>query len=176
MDADSVILIEPTPDLAAEFQAMVEEFRFAGETSYQRYRDQIRTDFPAYVRWTESLRVPDPARPDFVPGSIFWLIRDGHTVLGSSRLRYGLTARTTQVGGHIGYDIRPSARRQGYGTRLLALTLGRARAVGLARVLITCDTANIGSARIIEKNGGVLENRISDPDSGEEVSRYWIAL
>jgi predicted acetyltransferase len=145
MDADPVVLIVPTTSLAAEFQAMVEEFRRAGEASYQHYRDQIRADFPAYVRWIESLRAANPARPDLAPESMFWLVRDGHTVLGGSRLRYGLTARTAQIG-------------------------------GLARVLITCDTANSASARIIEKNGGLLENRISDPDSGEEVSRYWIAL
>jgi predicted acetyltransferase len=176
MDADSVTLIEPTTRLAAEFQAMVEEFRLAGEESYQHYRDQIRTDFPAYVRWIESLRAGNPARPDRVPESIFWLVRNGHTVLGGSRLRYELTARTAQIGGHIGYDIRPSARRQGYGTRLLALTLERARGAGLTHILLTCDTANIASARTIEKNGGRLENRISAPDTGEEVSRYWIAL
>ncbi|HET7081649.1 MAG TPA: GNAT family N-acetyltransferase [Chloroflexia bacterium] len=176
MDADPVTLIEPTPALAAAFQAMVEEFRQAGEASYQRYRDLIRDDFPGYVRWTESLREANPARPDRVPESIFWLVRAGHTVLGSSRLRYGLTAQTAQTGGHIGYDIRPGARRQGYGTRLLALTLDRARAAGFDRVLITCDTANLGSARVIEKNGGVLENRLIDPASGEEVSRYWITL
>ena len=176
MDADPVVLIVPTTSLAAEFQAMVEEFRRAGEASYQHYRDQIRVDFPAYVRWIESLRAGNPARPDLAPESMFWLVRDGHTVLGGSRLRYGLTPRTAQIGGHIGYDIRPSARRQGYGTRLLALTLDRARGAGLARVLITCDTANSASVRIIEKNGGLLENRIIDPDSGEAVSRYWIAL
>jgi predicted acetyltransferase len=176
MDADAMTLIEPTVALAAAFRAMVEEFRQAGEASYQRYRDQIRADFPAYVRWAQSLRAADPARPDRVPESIFWLVRGGHTILGGSRLRYGLTSLTAQIGGHIGYDIRPGARRRGYGTRLLALTLDRARAAGFARVLITCDTANRGSARVIEKNGGVLENRVIDPATGEEVSRYWITL
>jgi predicted acetyltransferase len=176
MDDSTITLIEPTTGFAAEFQAMVEEFRLAGETSYQHYRDQIRADFPAYVRWIASLRTANPARPDLAPESMFWLIRDGHTILGGSRLRYELTARTAQIGGQIGYDIRPGARRQGYGTRLLALTLDRARGAGLTRVLITCDTANRASARIIEKNGGLLENRISDPDSGAEISRYLITL
>ena len=125
---------------------------------------------------SKSLRAANPARPDLVPESIFWLVRDGQTVLGSSRLRYGLTARTAQIGGHIGYDIRPSARRQGHGTRLLALRLDRARSAGLYSRLLTCDTVNSASARIIEQNGGLLKNHIIDPDSGEEVSRYWIAL
>jgi predicted acetyltransferase len=176
VDNRTISLIEPTTGLAAEFQDMVEEFRLAGETSYQHYRDQIRADFPAYVGWIESLRTANPARPDLAPESMFWLVRDGHMVLGGSRLRYGLTARTAQIGGHIGYDIRPGARGQGYGTHLLALTLDRARAAGLGHVLLTCDSANIASARIIEKNGGLLENRMIDPDSGQEVSRYWIAL
>jgi len=59
---------------------------------------------------------------------------------------------------------------------LLKLMLGRAGEFGLDRVLVTCDSDNIGSARIIEKNGGVLENDVVSDNSGKLVSRYWIKL
>jgi hypothetical protein len=75
MDADSVTLIEPTTSLATEFQAMVEEFRLAGEESYQHYRDQIRTDFPAYVRWIESLGAGQTAPPDSGAASTIRFVR-----------------------------------------------------------------------------------------------------
>jgi predicted acetyltransferase len=79
-------------------------------------------------------------------------------------------------GGHVGYAIRPSERLKGYGTRLLALTLDKAREMGLGRVLVTCDTDNFASVRVIEKNGGVLENQVISNRSGKMISRYWIAL
>ena len=75
--------------------------------------------------------------------------------------------------GHIGYMIRPSGRRKGYGTRILALTLERAREVGLSRVLVTCSPNNIGSARIIENNGGIKVSDGVSPETGEATSRYW---
>jgi predicted acetyltransferase len=96
--------------------------------------------------------------------------------VGASRLRHALTPALEDIGGHIGYDIRPTERRKGYGTRLLALMLHKAKALGLARVFLTCDTENVASAKIIEKNGGVLASQSVSPRAGVLVSRYWIEL
>ncbi len=80
------------------------------------------------------------------------------------------------VGGHIGYRIRPSERRKGYGTLILALTLAEARKLGLPRVLLTCDQDNIASARVIQANGGALASEGYSPQTQTLVSRYWIEL
>jgi predicted acetyltransferase len=79
-------------------------------------------------------------------------------------------------GGHIGYGVRPSERGKGYGTEVCRRTLEAARGLGLARVLITCDTDNPASARIIEKNGGVLENEVRSRETGKMKRRYWVTL
>ena len=79
-------------------------------------------------------------------------------------------------GGHIGYDIRPSERRKGYGTVLLALTLKKAQELGLHEVLVTCDSDNVDSVRIIEKNGGELIGRAVSEHTGKEVNRYRIVF
>jgi len=97
-------------------------------------------------------------------------------VLGTMALRHYLTPLLEDVGGHIGYAIRPSERRKGYGTRILALTLERARAMGLGRVLVTCDTDNLGSARVIQRNGGALASEGHSVRTGTRVSRYWIDI
>jgi predicted acetyltransferase len=81
-----------------------------------------------------------------------------------------------EEGGHIGYDVRPSERRQGYGTLLLRLTLNQARALGLKRVLVTADTPNVASWRIIEKNGGVLHTEALSQQTGGLLRKYWIEL
>ncbi len=79
-------------------------------------------------------------------------------------------------GGHIGYDVPPSERMKGYGTILLKHVLLKAKEMGIKKVLITCDADNIGSAKIIENNGGIYENESISTESGKPVSRYWISI
>jgi predicted acetyltransferase len=106
----------------------------------------------------------------------FWLVKNNQIILGESRLRHSLTPALEAYGGHIGYVIRLSQRRKGYGTLILKLTLEKARAIGIQRVRVTCDTDNIGSARIIERNGGMLSGYSVDPKNGKGTSQYWIEV
>ena len=114
----------------------------------------------------------------FVPFNSYWLVRDGSTILGTLRLRHRLNENLREVGGHIGYSIRPSERGKGYATRMLSMALPKARRLGLSRVLITCDQNNHASARVIEKNGGVLECKKQIDHKGKpQVCRYyWIEM
>lgn len=82
-------------------------------------------------------------------------------MIGFLALRHSIDTEFLRTrGGHIGYSIRPAYRRQGHGSRALALALPRARALGLDKVLLTCDERNVGSARTIESQGGVFQNVI----------------
>ena len=110
-----------------------------------------------------------------MPENEFWLVSENR-VLGRVKLRHRLLPALEHEGGHIGYDIRPLERQKGYGTLLLKLTLLKAKELGLNRVLLTCDTDNIGSAGIIEKNGGVLSGQAISKKSGKPISQYWIEL
>jgi predicted acetyltransferase len=83
-------------------------------------------------------------------------------------LRHALTPFLLEVAGHIGYAVRPSARRRGVATQALALTLPVAAARGIDPALITCDVTNVGSRKVIEANGGVLE----DERAGK--LRFWV--
>lgn len=96
-------------------------------------------------------------------------ITDGEEVVGFLALRHRLNAWLLDQGGHIGYSVRPSRRRQGHASRALALAVRRSAELGLDRVLVTCDDDNVASARTIEANGGVWE------DTREGKRRYWIA-
>lgn len=175
MTSEIVGLTKPVVNLQTEFLSMIDDYRAAGERPYQRVRQLVIDRFSEYVRQLDEASRGVGQEAGLVPQTTFWLVRD-HTVIGVSRLRHHLTPDLEREGGHIGYDIRPSERRKGYGTRLLALTLEKARELGLRRVLVTCDTDNIGSARIIQKNGGRLEDETVSADSGKPVSRYWIDL
>ena len=104
-----------------------------------------------------------------------WLVDDGGVIAGVSRIRHSLTARLLAHGGHIGYYVRASYRGQGHGTQILALTLIEARKLGLERVLLTVDSDNLPSIRVIETNGGVMEDERVDSE-GLRYRRYWIDL
>lgn len=178
---DRVSLIQPSIAFEPEYLSMAEEFWakaswIAGEKRFQNDRDLIENNFPAYIRRLDGAARGIGLQPSYVPCTTFWLIADNTQILGESRLRHWLTAPLEHEGGHIGYVIRPSERRKGYGTRILALTLEESRDLGLNRVLLTCDTDNIGSARIIEGNGGKLASQGISNSSGKPISRYWINL
>ena len=113
----------------------------------------------------------------WVPQNTYWLIDDEEFV-GEISIRHYLTDSLLRYGGHIGYGIRHSKWNLGYGTKMLALALKKAKTMGLEKVLVTCDEDNIGSAKVIEKNGGVLENIIENIIDGTRIhtKRYWIEL
>jgi len=93
---------------------------------------------------------------------------DGADSLGRISIRHQLTPALLEHGGHIGYDIAPKARRRGHGTAMLRAALPVAASLGIERALITCDVDNLGSRKVIEANGGVLE----DQRAGK--LRFWV--
>lgn len=122
----------------------------------------------AFVAWLRACE-RTPPRPDWVPCTYLW-VTEGDEVIGSLAIRHELNAWLLDQGGHIGYSIRPSRRRQGHASRALALALDRARGLGLERVLLTCDLDNDASRRTIERNGGIYE------DTRGIKRRYWFNI
>ena len=133
----------------------------------------LRHDLSGHI--AELLAQEALASQMIVPMSVFWLV-EGEAFLGRVSIRHYLSSWLLRVGGHIGYDIRPSKRRLGYGSLILQLALPEARRLGITRALLTCDEDNIGSARIIEKGGGVLEDILFIEGLPKAKRRYWIEL
>lgn len=131
--------------------------------------------FAAYVQ-----ALADQARgvnmpAGFVP-STFLFAFDGARVVGRVSIRHALTDALLRLGGHIGYAVVPEFRRRGYATEMLRRAVRLAgEELGLDRVLLTCDDDNIGSIRVIERNGGVFENAVMEPGLEQPKRRYWIA-
>jgi predicted acetyltransferase len=101
-----------------------------------------------------------------------WIV-EGDRVLGGAALRHGEDDYVRRAG-HIGYGIRPSARRRGLGSWALGRMLGEARVLGLDRVLAVCAVDNVGSVRTIERCGGVFEGLGETPYG--PARRYWFEL
>jgi predicted acetyltransferase len=167
-------LTRPDSALRDSYRELVAEFAAAGEKLVPFVLQFEHDDFDAFI-----LRLGDCSRgigvpPGFVAHSTYWLVGDRGEVVGVSNIRHALTPALRREGGNIGYGIRPSARRQGLGIAILRESLHRAAGLGLSRVLLTCGKANIGSAKSILRNGGVLDSEEYLPDRGEMVQRYWI--
>jgi predicted acetyltransferase len=163
-------LAQPSAALLPAFQELAAEFVTEGDERYRAALDSPEAYLRRIKQYAAGINLP----PGRVRETTFWAV-SGEAVLAFSRLRHQLTPELTLIGGHIGYGVRPGARRGGVGTRLLALTLTEARRLGLDRVLITCDLGNIGSAQVIERNGGVREDVRVVPGYPEPIVRYWVA-
>lgn len=108
-----------------------------------------------------------------VPHDVFFCFDvDRDIFVGAINVRHYCTEEMLINAGHIGDGIRPSERRKGYATAMIGLALQEAKKLGLDRVLMCCDKDNIGSAKSIMKNGGVLENEVVVDGVVEQ--RYWI--
>lgn len=187
---NAIKLIRPIADLHESFMQSTEEWNgvdqdgasmfFAEKYGWDLTRAE---DFAAWVQLLKDLERPEfTPLPGFVSQSTLWVVENGH-YLGAVSLRHELgNDYLREVGGHIGYGIRPSARRRGLAKLALAGSLQQARDLGLSKVLITCNDSNVASARTIESQGGVLEeirpHSKVEPRFGsvDSVRRYWISL
>jgi predicted acetyltransferase len=178
---DRAELVAPSLRHARSYVAALREGfrRGAQERASEQRIGQIEADFATYIEavtdQTGSVRLPTGQIVPKVPFSVFWLV-EGDEFIGETHLRRQLNDYLLKEGGHVGYGIRPARQRQGYGRLILALALEECRRLGLRRVLVTCLQDNVASARIIEANGGELENVIADPAGRGPLRRYWITL
>lgn len=168
-------LVLPSGHFRDSYRALVAESLASGDPLVPFTLRFANDDFDAFLSELDDCAVGKGVPEGFVAHSTFWLVRDGTEVVGVSNIRHVLTPALRREGGSIGYGIRPSWRRQGLGVAILRASLERAAALGLSRVLLTCDKRNIASARTIIRNGGVLESEEYLADLDQTVQRYWIA-
>lgn len=167
-------LILPDKKYISSFAKGMDEFR--NEKKSRPTEDQIKLfknikDFPAYIKWVADNRQGINLGKGRVPQAVYWAMV-GNKFVGVLKLRHCLNKHLRFMGGHIGYSVVPSERRRGYATEMLRLGLKKAKKLGIKKALLTCDENNIGSRKVIEKNGGLLENKVKF--EGIWKLRFWI--
>ena len=170
MNSPDAQLVIPSAAYQDSFIAAVDEFIRDGYVGFWAPRALI-DNFDEYLTMLRE-KATHPL-PGYVPSTRFWLVAPRHGYVGELDLRHELNASLRRFGGHIGYDIRPSLRRRGYGKLICRLGIVEARARGIGDILITCDDDNWASRKIIEANGGVLRDKL-DNGRGALTRRYWI--
>lgn len=123
----NVSLLTPTTDLQEEYLDFYNEWKDSGETMIPWVISKNTANFPAMVQELldahNGINIPET----WVPDSTYWLVTDENKIVGAVNIRHSLTKHLFNAGGHIGYGIRPSERRKGYATKLLALSLEKRR-------------------------------------------------
>ena len=104
------------------------------------------------------------------------LVDENNYIYGACNIRYPLVGNLYNLGGNIGYAIRPNERGKGYGEKLLKLSIDKCRELGLDKILVTVRKNNIQSNELVKKCGGIQETDYLDEASGIMFHRYFINL
>lgn len=159
-------------DEAAFLQAVKE---YEGGLSWLTFIWQPGTPFSEHVERLRKNKRGEDLPPGRVPDSMLYAFVEG-AIIGRVNIRHELNEYLSERGGHIGYSVALRYRRRGYASEMFRLCLPFCRAVGLKRILITCDDDNAGSWRILEAAGAQLEAKRLDGKTGKDYRRYWLDL
>jgi predicted acetyltransferase len=169
----NIKLILPSIEYKNSYIGLVTEFVINNEPFIPFPLKMEFKDFTQMVKKLRGYAKGENLMPGFVPHSTYWLVSDME-IVAVSNLRHKLNEKLLKEGGHIGYGVRPSSRKKGYATILLAETIKKAKAKGINPILVTCEKENVPSARVIQKNDGILEDEIFSPAHNGIIQRYWI--
>ncbi len=177
-------LIKPSTEFKNSYINACEEGFIHGFNTESDFINNLKDNFDKFLQEEfykdfkpKQILCEDGKYYDKVPQTSFWLV-EGKEFIGQFDLRHYLTPFLLYKSGHIAYGIRISQRKKGYATKGLRLLLKEAKKLGLKKVMVAAKEENIGSWKAIEKNGGVLENKITMPwnPTGPVYKRYWIDL
>ncbi|MCQ0955899.1 GNAT family N-acetyltransferase [Bacillus cereus] len=162
-----------------EYSEQITEYRDAFlHADEQPHGSSSLQNFDSLDEWFEKVRkqeLGEKLLANRVPSIQFLSFEKGE-LIGFVNIRHRLNEELLRESGHIGYSVHPNKRRQGYATKQLKLALDEAQKLGLKKVLITCDKSNVGSAKTIQKVGGVLEDEVVSSHKSEIVQRYWVEI
>lgn len=174
---EKLLLLRPDEDNIGQYEDYRREFLESGDSMDGAGGLRRLESGRAWLDEVERFSRPETVPEGKVLSTQFILVRaEDERLLGMLQLRHYLNDYLETYAGHIGYSVRPSERRKGYAKRMLAMALPEARALGLARVMISCADDNEASRRTILANGGVYESSVWEPDEHETLERYWIRL
>lgn len=148
-----------------------------GHTELAQENWEYLLNYNAGMSWSEYLANLDDehAGRNLSQGRVratFFIAELDGELIGRASIRHSLNDFLRNFGGHIGYGVRPQFRRRGFATEILKQSLQYIHELGVTEVLVTCDDDNVGSLKVIESQGGILENRVEY--EGTLKRRYWI--
>ena len=171
-----ITLIKPSMEYAEQITELRDELltlneSFAGCNGLRKCQT-----VEAWLEYLSEIASQETCPKELVPSDTFLYVRktDGR-VVGIIDIRRHINSPVLSTwGGHIGYTVRPSERRNGYAKRMLCDALQLCRKNGYEKILITCNSDNHASEKTIISNGGVYESKVELED--RVVKRFWVTL
>ena len=161
--------VRPALEWKEEHEAYIQEWGGARITPSSL---NLTKEMP-YKTFLENLAMRESGAGKWMPCTSYFVVNEADRIVGMVDIRHELNEHMLQVGGHIGYSVRPSERRKGYATSMLSVALKKTDALHINPVLITCNADNIASAKVILSNNGVEDESFTE-DHGTVVRRFWI--
>lgn len=179
VNTNDVYLIKPKINDKDEIENFKKEFLKNNESAIPGSSNIL--DFPNYEEWLKHIKAYERASTvpvkGHVPATVYILKRKSDKkILGILQIRHSLNDFLRQYGGHFGGSIRPTERNKGYSAKMINLGLKKAKTFGLNRVLITCLSTNISSAKSIEKAGGKFDDMSYFKEKDVYIKRYWFEI
>lgn len=167
-------LIKPDKKYADSYYRAVEEYR---ENNIKLY-EFFDMPFKEIAQYTDDMEKGKNLPKGWVSATCLWFV-DEQEFLGEISIRHELTENLEKLGGHVGYGVRYDKWGQGIGTEMLRQAILYIREnLPLKKILLTCKDDNYASIAVIEKNGGVLQDKIENVADGKKrlTRRYWIEI
>ncbi|HBD06230.1 MAG TPA: GNAT family N-acetyltransferase [Firmicutes bacterium] len=160
-------LVEPSEKYLQSYIEAYDEYKINNVQTYEFDDARTYNIFEKYDNYKHERNL----KPKRVGSDYFWLVdEDRNYFIGEICIRHRLTEDLKRYGGHIGYGIRYYEWNKGYGTLMLSLALEMAKKLRITKVLITCDDDNYGSAKVMENNGFVLQDKVTNVINGKTIT------
>lgn len=158
-------------EMALEFKNANDEYPFEGVSNLKKV---IEESFEEFYKGLECNKHIDEIYPNWANQTTYVLVDENNHIYGLTNLRHKLKGKLFEIGGHVGYAIRPNERGKGFGTLQLQLTLELMDMMNIDRALITCRENNIGSKKTMNKFLGEADSLVPSMYEGIMEYRYWI--
>ena len=178
---DRIKLVEPGPEYAEDIWAFRQEVLEKDADNEDQFAGCLSLDTSSSAEeWIQicSLRKSEETCNQVgteVPSHMYLAVRlSDNRIVGIIDLRHHINHPILGTwGGHCGYTVRPSERGKGYAKEMLRQNIQNAKALGIEKMLVTCNVDNTASEKTILANGGVFESIIEV--DGSRMKRYWIS-
>ena len=167
-------LIAPNVEFEESHRSFLKQFQERGDRVHPSIAARPFDNFAEYVAMLSAESRGENIPSNWVANSTYWLVDADNEIVAISNMRHELNDFLLTYGGHIGYGVRPSARKRGHGIEILKQTLLMAKGKGIHRVRVTCAKDNPASEKTILHNGGVFDDEAVMAEHDEVLRRYWI--